>query len=173
MRQELQAAGVKVISPQEILFRKEDKRAVVVDVRPADDYEEGHIPGAANVPFYQPITGWTPFKVARRIGYAAFGILKGTEVNPNFVTDVQQLLEGDQELILYCSQGGVLEPNDNYRKGWQTRSMVAAYELLQAGVGNSISVLRGGYTEWCNGGRDIEVMELVESTETEQVQAHQ
>jgi len=33
------------------------------------------------------------------------------------------------------------------------RSMVAAYELLQAGIGNSISVLKGGYTEWCNGGR--------------------
>lgn len=38
---------VKVLSPQEILFRKEDKRAVVVDVRPADDYDEVTNPARA------------------------------------------------------------------------------------------------------------------------------
>jgi hypothetical protein len=38
---------VKVLSPQEILFRKEDKRAVVVDVRPADDYDEVTNPALA------------------------------------------------------------------------------------------------------------------------------
>jgi hypothetical protein len=38
------------------------------------------------------------------------------------IADVKQLVkDAEQQVILYCSQGGVLEPNDNYRKGWQTR----------------------------------------------------
>jgi uncharacterized NAD-dependent epimerase/dehydratase family protein len=38
------------------------------------------------------------------------------------LADVQQLVQdAEQQVILYCSQGGLLEPNEAYRKGWQTR----------------------------------------------------
>eukprot|EP00878_Enallax_costatus_P004210 GHUV01004440.1.p1 GENE.GHUV01004440.1~~GHUV01004440.1.p1 ORF type:complete len:240 (+),score=40.67 GHUV01004440.1:160-879(+) len=166
MRQKLTDAGVKVLSPQEVIFAR-DKGTVIVDVRPEGDYDEGHVPGAANVPFYQPITGWSPFKVARRVGYAMFGVLNGTEVNPEFASSVRELVSGSQKgVILYCSQGGVLESNENYKRGWQTRSLVAAYDLLQEGLTN-VSIMKGGFTEWVNSGREIEVMVLVEEEEGE------
>ncbi|WIA41857.1 hypothetical protein OEZ86_009183 [Tetradesmus obliquus] len=166
MRLALIAGNVKMVSPQEVQFACERGQALVVDVRPEADYDAGHVPGAQNVPFYQPITGWSAMKVARRVGYAMFGVINGTEVNPSFAQDVKQLVQdAEQQVILYCSQGGVLEPNDNYRKGWQTRSLIAAYDLMQEGVGNSISVMKGGYTEWVNAGRDIEVMEPVTADE--------
>lgn len=57
-------------------------------------------------------------------------------------------------LVLYCAQGGFIEPNDTYTRGWQTRSVVAAFDLVQDGLpGDSVSVLRDGYTGWYNSGR--------------------
>lgn len=39
--------------------------------------------------------------------------------------DVQALLRGQRDeqpqLVLYCSQGGVLESTENHKRGWQTR----------------------------------------------------
>ena len=80
----LQDAGVTMIKAQEVAFCTE-KGYIILDVRTEDQYEEGFIEGAINVPLYQLIQGWQPFKVARRIGYAAFGVLKGTEPNPRFL----------------------------------------------------------------------------------------
>jgi hypothetical protein len=35
-----------------------------------------------NCEYYRPIQGWSPWQVARRVGYAAFGVFNGTEVRP-------------------------------------------------------------------------------------------
>lgn len=80
----LREKGVTMIQPQEIKFCAE-KGMPLIDVRTADQYQDGFIEGAISVPLYQPIEGWEPYKIARRLGYAAFGVLKGTEPNPNFV----------------------------------------------------------------------------------------
>ncbi|KAF6261804.1 Rhodanese-like domain-containing protein [Scenedesmus sp. NREL 46B-D3] len=159
MRLALIQGNVKMVSPQEVQFAA-DRGALLVDVRPQADYDAGHVPGAYNVPFYQPITGWSPLKVARRVGYAMFGVLKGTEVNPSFPQGDASPGARPEGLL-----GGVLEPDDNYRKGWQTRSLIAAYDLMQEGMSNSITVMKGGYTEWVNGGRDFEVIEEVTEEE--------
>lgn len=42
---------VDQISREELRQRVESGDAVVIDVRPADDYDAGHIPGARSVPF--------------------------------------------------------------------------------------------------------------------------
>lgn len=39
------------LSLDEALARVSHRQAVLVDVRPADAYARGHVPGAANVPF--------------------------------------------------------------------------------------------------------------------------
>lgn len=159
MRQTLQEAGVKMVSPQEMIFAAERDTVTVIDVRPEGDYEKGHIPDALNIPFYRPITGWEPFKIARRVGYALFGVMNGTEVNPNFAEEVREVLQGsDKTVVLYCSQGGVLESTEVHKRGWQTRSLVAAFDLTRNGLSN-IQVLRDGYTGWTNSGRDIEILE--------------
>jgi hypothetical protein len=40
--------------------------------------------------------------------------------------EVREVLRGagagpDKPIVLYCSQGGVLESNETYKRGWQTR----------------------------------------------------
>jgi hypothetical protein len=61
----LKAAGLKMISAQEVKFAIE-KAMPVIDIRPSLDHENGHIPGSINVPYYQPIGGWSPKQTARR-----------------------------------------------------------------------------------------------------------
>jgi hypothetical protein len=46
---------------------------------------QGFIEDSVNVPLYQPIQGWDAFNIARRAGYLFFGVLEGTEPNPNFM----------------------------------------------------------------------------------------
>ncbi|GLC59643.1 hypothetical protein PLESTB_001517300 [Pleodorina starrii] len=155
----LRQANVKVVAPQELPWLKE-KGAVLLDIRPVESYGEGHLPGATSVSFYQPIQGWTPWQIARRAGYALFGISQGTEANPNFLSEVRQLVADPEStpVVLYCNLGGSLEPTKNDRNGQQTRSMVAAYELIQGGFKN-VSVLKGGYLDWVANDREIEIFE--------------
>lgn len=73
-----------MVEPQEVKFCT-DKGMTLLDVRTEDQYKAGFIAGAVNVPLYRSIKGWEPFKIARRIGYAAFGVFNGTEANPMFL----------------------------------------------------------------------------------------
>src|ERR1041384_1776217 len=47
-----QARNISIADADKLL--KENKAVVVLDVRTADEYKAGHIPGAKNVDFYQP-----------------------------------------------------------------------------------------------------------------------
>lgn len=47
-----------MLAPQEVVFLQEAGSHALVDVRPADLYEAGHLGGAVNVPYYRPIQGW-------------------------------------------------------------------------------------------------------------------
>lgn len=42
--------GLEPVSPDELLARARDGSVTVLDVRPADEFAEGHLPGAVNVP---------------------------------------------------------------------------------------------------------------------------
>lgn len=46
---------------------------------------KGHPPGAINVEMYRLIREWTAWDIARRLGFAFFGIFAGTEENPEFI----------------------------------------------------------------------------------------
>lgn len=101
-----------------------------------------------------PTTAQPCCSLAFRLGYALFGVLNGTEINPDFNEEVDAATGGqrDAPVVLYCSQGGSLEPTEQSKKGQQTRSLIAAYQLLQAGYTN-IQVLKGGFKEWASSGR--------------------
>lgn len=108
-----------------VAFAQQSGSHALIDVRPAGLYAQGRLDGAANVEYYRPIQGWSPWQVARRIGYAAFGVLNGTEVNPDFAAEVAAAVGGDKSrpVLLYCSQGGALEGGSAgaAKRGFQTR----------------------------------------------------
>ena len=150
---ELRANKVKFASPSDT----ERRNVIVVDIRPRNEYEEAHVPGAVNVEFFQLIDWWDPVKVARRAVYAFFGILNGTEFNPDFFDQFESVVsrKKGKEIILYCNIGGSLEPWANSQFGRQSRSLTAAYELYRAGY-KKVSVFDGGMASWIKNGLDYE-----------------
>ena len=82
--------------------------------------------------------------------------MNGTECNPNFAEEAARALEAagnPKRVVCYCNIGGVVEPTETNKRGTQSRSLSASYELIRAGIcGNGskvkVDVLRGGYNEW-------------------------
>lgn len=109
------------------------------------------------------ITGWDPVKALRRAGFAFFGVFNGTEVNPFFEEEIFEIptigsKEAKEEvsLILICHTGGTLEPTTSYKNGKQSRSLIAAYQMLKIGF-KKVAVLKGGFSEWKKNERVFEV----------------
>lgn len=128
----------------------------VIDVRPSNEFRRGRIPGSTNCCFYQPIEGWSPDKIIRRAGFAFFGVY-GTEANPDFVDEVAAAApKKNGGIILVCNIGGSLDKTGPSEWGRQSRSLTAAYNLIQSGFTN-IKVLQDGYGGWTKAEKDIEV----------------
>jgi rhodanese-related sulfurtransferase len=127
MRTRLREAQVAMVSPQELAPMRA-RGAVLVDVRPREDHARRRIPGARSAPIYRLIDGWSPEQFLRRVGFALFGVLQGTEVNPNFLDELRAAVAEAQvaaeaasssspssssattpRVILYCSQGGSID----------------------------------------------------------------
>lgn len=133
--------------------------AIIIDVRPGTEFEAGHIEGSVNVSLYQPITGNTPRQVLRKAGYAFFGIFNGTEANENFESELKEAVgDVDNEVVVICNTGGSLENTVNFNYGKQSRSLMAAYEMITFGY-KKLRFLEGGYNQWRSEEREVVVVE--------------
>lgn len=56
--------------------------------------------------------------------------------------------------MICCALGGDLEPDVQSTQTVQSRSMIAAYELVNAGFTN-VKILAGGVDNWQETGRDL------------------
>ena len=150
---ELKRNKLKFAKPAETTKRG----TIVIDIRPSQDYNASHVPGAYNCEFFKSIEGWDPVKVLRRAVFAFFGILNGTEYNPGFVDEVIRLTGGKKnaDIVLYCNVGGQLEPWGNSEDGRQSRSLTAAFELYNAGF-KKVRVLEGGVGGFVKEGFELE-----------------
>ncbi|CAG9461018.1 unnamed protein product [Pedinophyceae sp. YPF-701] len=156
MSRTLKAANLQFVSVDKVASMSKGG-GTIIDVRPPADYEAGHIPGSVSVPLYQPISGWSVRQIWRRAGFAFFGVFNGTEPNPNFVKDVQEVLSNSKgAAVLVCSQGGTLQETAASVDGKQTRSLMAAYEISLLGKLKQVSVLEGGFAAWAKAGKEIE-----------------
>lgn len=143
---ELQRKNLKFASGDAI-EKASKNRVIVVDIRPKGEYEKSHIPESVNVEFFRLIEGLDPVKIARRAVYAFFGILNGTEFNPNFFEEIEATVgDKNKQIVVYCNIGGSLEPTGPSEFGRQSRSLTAAYELIRAGY--KVQVLEGGLSQW-------------------------
>lgn len=78
--------------------------------------------GAATIPIYSLITGWTPWKIVRRAGFAFFGIFNGTEYNESFEPEARQAVGSSSEVVIVCQVGGTLTPTQANPNGRQVRT---------------------------------------------------
>merc|ERR1719235_3167378 len=115
--------------PEEVLDMVEDGKAVLVDVRLAEDYEQVH----------------------------ALNGVKGTEENPNFVSGVEEVFRGlgqGQRLYFMCDAGGTCEAVPGFIYGKQSRSLQAVYKAVdEANVPTDmVGHVAGGLRGWAGAG---------------------
>ncbi|KAF8114549.1 hypothetical protein N665_0036s0075 [Sinapis alba] len=149
---------VRGVDVKEALRLQKENNFVILDVRPEAEYKEGHPPGAVNVEMYRLIREWTPWDIARRLGFAFFGIFSGTEENPEFIQSVEAKLDKEAKIIVACSSAGTMKPTQNLPEGQQSRSLIAAYVLVLNGYKN-VFHLEGGIYTWSKEGLPIEAEE--------------
>uniref|UniRef100_A0A1D1Y1E6 Rhodanese-like domain-containing protein 14, chloroplastic n=1 Tax=Anthurium amnicola TaxID=1678845 RepID=A0A1D1Y1E6_9ARAE len=142
---------VRSVDVKEALRLQQENNFVILDVRPEAEFKEAHPQGAINVQIYRLIKEWTPWDIARRAAFLFFGILSGTEENPEFLKIVESKLEKDAKIIVACSSGGTMRPSQNFPEGQQSRSLIAAYLLVLNGYTN-VFHLEGGLSTWFNEG---------------------
>ncbi|KAK8934521.1 hypothetical protein KSP39_PZI014925 [Platanthera zijinensis] len=146
-REVLLQKRVRSVDVKEALRLQKENNFVILDVRPEAEFKEAHPPGAINVQIYRLIKEWTPWDIARRAAFLFFGIISGTEENPEFIQIVESKLDKDAKIIVACSSGGTMRPSQNLPQGQQSRSLIAAYLLVLNGYKN-IYHLDGGLYAW-------------------------
>ncbi|CAH8317816.1 unnamed protein product [Eruca vesicaria subsp. sativa] len=149
---------VRGVDVKEALRLQKENNFVILDVRPEAEFKDGHPPGAINVEMYRLIREWTPWDIARRLGFAFFGIFSGTEENPEFIQSVEAKLDKEAKIIVACSSAGTMKPTQNLPEGQQSRSLIAAYVLVLNGYKN-VFHMEGGIYTWSKEGLPIETEE--------------
>ncbi|MDA3854206.1 MAG: tRNA 2-selenouridine(34) synthase MnmH [Bacteroidales bacterium] len=113
-------------------FLKIGKELVTIDVRSPKEFEEGHIPGAVNLPIFDNDERAVVGTLYKRKG-KDFAVLKGLEiVGPKMAAFAKQALKlaKSKRILLHCWRGGM-----------RSESMAWLFER----VGIECHVLTGGY----------------------------
>jgi rhodanese-related sulfurtransferase len=128
---------------------------VLVDVRPPDVSAKASPAGSAKVPLYvkfDPLKGGAGagaggpgafFKAA----LLALNGVQPTVQNPRFVEEVVAAAGGRAVLVL-CETGGSLTPTPSFALGKPSRSLQAAFRLLEDGRVPAVAHVGGGAYAW-------------------------
>ncbi|GJP81295.1 hypothetical protein CLOP_g11451 [Closterium sp. NIES-67] len=151
--------NVVAVKPAEAARLAKEEGHVIIDVRTVAEYNEVHPEGAVGVEFYRLIKEWTPYHVLRRAAFAFFGVLNGTEQNPDFVAQVAAAVpDKETPIILGCMPGGTLKPTQNFPHGKESRSLNAAHVLVKNGYKN-VRHIEGGIYEYLKADLPVEYVE--------------
>lgn len=165
----LTSKGLKSVDPEQAA-ELQKKGWQVVDVRLGEDYEKMHAVGAVSLPMYRYVQG-TGFWDNVKKGVMAIGFaMRATERDPDFRAKITSVVKKNQKVLLMCSIGGTLDTLIDRRPGVkppvkdperafgrESRSLKAAYELMQAGWSTSnLYWVDGGLQQWKYNGLPIE-----------------
>ena len=137
---------------------------ILIDVRPPASAARATPAGAVSVPLY------LPFNPAAAGGPGAFMkaallALNGvapTVQNPAFVEGVLAAATGGdgggkaKQVLLLCETGGSLVPTPQFAAGKPSRSLQAAFRLLEDGRLPGVAHVDGGVFAWAGAGLPIE-----------------
>ncbi|KAK3268669.1 hypothetical protein CYMTET_22838 [Cymbomonas tetramitiformis] len=143
---------LKKFQPDEAYRKWEDEEYVLIDVRTEDDFKEVHAIGSVCIPVFTPIEGDSFFKKQKRLANFFMGNTKATEANPIFIEEVFVQLDENksQPVIILCRNGGSL-PTEKMKEGVRSRSLIAAFKLLDAGF-TKVYFVEGGLQKWGQAG---------------------
>mgnify|MGYP000557140187 CR=1 FL=1 len=110
-----------------------DPNLVVLDIRGADEYAKGHIPGAVNIPFEVPVSAW----IVSRDGL----LLELPPAEQFFQTLGKAGITKDSKVVIV---GRTTDPMALYAMANANR---VAMTLYWAGV-EDIAILDGGFDRW-------------------------
>lgn len=99
----VQQGGVRTVTAQDAYRQTSGGKAVLLDVRMARKYEQGHAVNAVNVPLYNPISKWDIPSIIRRAGFAFFGIY-GTELNRDFAAQAELALAKSKDIYVCAGE---------------------------------------------------------------------
>lgn len=145
MYRTLLTTGVKSVSADQAAS-KLGKSGVLVDVRLPFKHTDRRPVPSINVPVYIAIQKWDVPSIIRRIAFSFFGVY-GTELNKNFVQEVEAAVPKGKDIYLICERGGSLVNKPGTLYGFESRSLKAYYFLQQAGF-NRIYHVQGGLIGW-------------------------
>lgn len=110
-----------------------DPNLVVLDIRSADEYAKGHIPGAVNIPFEVPVSAWIVLKDGL--------LLELPPAEQLFETLGKAGITKDSKVVIV---GRTTDPMALYAMANANR---VAMTLYWAGV-DDIAILDGGFDRW-------------------------
>ena len=123
-----------IVSTDWLQQNSQSKNLVILDVRTKEEYAEGHIPGAVNVPFLVPVSEWIVLKDDL--------LLEVPEEAALFNTIGSCGIKNDSLVVVVTSAPKPGEPP--YSIANATR---VAFTLIYAGVPN-VAILDGGHNKW-------------------------
>ena len=108
--------GLESLPPAQCLKLQASGKAVIVDVRMADQFAKQHIAGAVNVPLFRPVQGSTMFDTVKKLAMGALA-MTATERNPDFAAEARAVIPPGKRVIVACMVGGTLETVVTVKKG--------------------------------------------------------
>mmetsp|Transcript_33557 Transcript_33557/g.85734 ORF Transcript_33557/g.85734 Transcript_33557/m.85734 type:complete len:253 (+) Transcript_33557:133-891(+) len=158
----LQKLKIPSITPEQAQAALQEQEAVLVDIREEEVFDGLHAEGSVNVPMFVPAEGTSQYDKTRGLFYKLIPALGGmgvTDRNPEFAAQVAEAAGEDSYILVMCGRGGSISPWP-IPGGIESRSWVAIYDLVQAGIepGRLLHV-RGGFTAWEAAGLECEYYE--------------
>lgn len=137
-------------------------KAVLVDVRPADQYEEAHPAGAISIPAFRVIEGGkNGMQSFMRFAVMKLNGVVPTESNPEYVESLNRAARENpgKTFLFICKEGGTLSPSTTFPAGKVSRSLKAIWRACHNGAElepkNMVHV-EGGIRAWAQQGLDME-----------------
>ena len=144
-REQVEAGGeLPALAPLAVTSR------VLVDVRPEQQYRKAHAKGSVNVPLFRDVdlAKDGPLGALKAASLLSQGV-PATQLNDEFVAQFTAAIGDAKEVVLADAEGGTLQRNEAFPLGKESRALIAAFKITEAGAGPAkLSHMEGGLNEW-------------------------
>lgn len=143
--------GLKTVGADEAKRMVDANEAVIIDI--SATYYKEHIDPSVSVPYYRSIKSKDMLSSPNRF-FSKFTLLNWPELNPDFESEAKSKLGQEKRLVIVSCQGGGTLSTDSGSFGQESRSLRAAYALIQMGITN-VATLDGGISQWKSKGYEM------------------